>query len=440
MSTSFADLTPSERVTVLRSETYGMVFLGLANAAYAGASDRIRHTIAQALLSTINGLPPLPDITELGIKPPTAFVPGGWSLDWGPAFPSSDLADHSNMIYIASYRDTNDQPYFYVVGIRGTDVSTTKASIVRQVLQDFNAFETVPWNSLFTDSKIVTPPAKTGPTQQGNVAKGSFGGAKTLITSDPLPPSDQKKTQVKGHLAAALSSLLDGNSAIPIVVTGHSLGGCQTQTIASFLDWYFPDNTVIPHAFAPSTAGDTAFINNSVFDYGGFWFNTLDLVPLGYVTFYNSDTQQFPDAVVDPNADTVTEGVWLGASWGVGNLWGAFPWSTSDSCDIDQSNLTLGPPLPFDTDIAKLLEKYGDDLIGHYYARPSSPDVLKKMPGTVPDACTLSAFYAAMNKVENPPESAWSDSLTQLEWQHFPPNYKILLWQYYSDSMVYFDY
>ena len=443
MFQKFADLSLEDRIGKLGSEYYGMVFLGMANAAYTDAGGGWRQAVADELAATIMDTEYTPQLPELGqedVSQPTQTVPGAWSLDWGPAFPATFEARRSNLLYLASYRDEKGAPYFFVIGIRGTDISVGGESLVKQIFEDFGAFTTVEWATLFEkERQKLDPSVKTGPVPKGRVANGSFAAVEDLLGSLNTAPEGQ--SQFSGTLQEALLHLLAQDNVAagtPIVVTGHSLGGCQTQTIASYVQWLCPGNTVIPHAFAPSTAGNVEFIADPVFSRGGFWFNTLDLVPWGYVSIERDSGVEFPDAVPDPEKCKRKE-LELGAEWAVRNLWTSFRWPKNDC------GLTTGPELPDRAIIQGLLVLGGWDLIRLGYARPdpdSCPNVLKKMDGTIPEVSVIQRFYKSMHPdgCLGPTSDAWASSVVQLEWQHFPPNYKILLWNNYHASMVGFDY
>ncbi|MEP2333104.1 hypothetical protein, partial [Marinobacter sp.] len=126
---------------------YGMVWLGLANAAYTSEWKHDAVSMTEDLKQAIqdpNFLPPLPEPGNAG-KKDAPTLGGSWSLDWGPAIAS----DWSNLIYLASYRSGPDQtgaPLFYVVGIRGTDTSTGIHGLLDQVDQDLRSFSTHPWS------------------------------------------------------------------------------------------------------------------------------------------------------------------------------------------------------------------------------------------------------------------------------------------------------
>jgi hypothetical protein len=95
-------------------------------------------------------------------------------------------------------------------------------------------------------------------------------------------------TQVPSGGTAAMSaeqylaSLVHRDPGLPIVVTGHSLGGCQTTVMAMHLAEALPPGTrVLANPYAAPTAGNAAFavLYDQRFGNGIVWWNTLDLVP-----------------------------------------------------------------------------------------------------------------------------------------------------------------
>ena len=213
---------------VLSSPYYGMVFLGLANAAYTSEGDaKAIYSDLHAVFDSDSYLPKLPDVGQAGVEEPRS-IPGNWLLDWGPAV----AEDNSNMLYIASYRDSNNSPLFYTVCLRGTDTSSGVEGLIDQIKQDLDDFSLQSWQKVLADNSALNLKAKPVETQAGKISIGSRDGfvklaglkAKLTLEGDEL------------ILASALKALLDKQMA-PVVVTGHSLGGNQTQVVAAYLDW-----------------------------------------------------------------------------------------------------------------------------------------------------------------------------------------------------------
>ncbi|HEY0301581.1 MAG TPA: hypothetical protein VGC36_09625, partial [Rhizomicrobium sp.] len=69
----------------------------------------------------------------------------------------------------------------------------------------------------------------------------------------------------------------------PIVVTGHSLGGCQALVMALYLAKALPGYSIVPHPFAPPSPGNQAWCDlyTAAFPQGvgQIWWNTADIVP-----------------------------------------------------------------------------------------------------------------------------------------------------------------
>lgn len=381
----------------LKSPYYGMMYLGLANAAYTSEGDS--KTIAKDLQKVFSDpayMPPVPCLNQAGKKDSLSEIDGSWSIEWGPAISSHN----SNMIYIVSYSDTNGKVLFYTVGVRGTDTSASFEGILNQLAQDINDFELYSWQSLLANQLDGFPAPKnvTGvpaTNQKGNVSKGSIQGFLKLTSTLP-----DGSTEV---LADAINNLLNRNMA-PVVVTGHSLGGNQTQMVAAYLDWQFGSKTtIIPQPFAPPTPGDKDFASLPVFQNGQFWYNTLDLVPFAYIM--------------------VNNGTELGLKWAREHLWKDFQWP-------DQKH---GPGIPEIMSIA--IDTLGSK-VPQVFTRPTNGGKME-LNGYLPDPAIIEDLLKGM-KLNLLLESR--GSIAQLLWQHFPPCYQNLLWEQQSDKIVYYNY
>jgi hypothetical protein len=247
----------------LKGTYYGIVHLTLAAAAYIDEGDL--PAITAALKQTITAkLPQLPAPGD-----PNGTIPGSWALDWGPGIDS----DNSNLTYLCSYRNPAGVPLFFAVVIRGTDTSARPLGVLDQLKEDLDAFHQVPWVGAL--STLPNPYQRTVPqVLEGKTAQGSIDGLNVILGLNAVNHST---------LLDGLQQALADYPGTPLVVTGHSLGGCQTQIMATYLSWQVGGlvPAILPNPFAPPTAGDAAFAASydSLFPYGNFWFNTLDLVP-----------------------------------------------------------------------------------------------------------------------------------------------------------------
>jgi hypothetical protein len=427
--------TPSQMLAALQSPYYGMVFLGLASQAYTAQADwnEIPQGLYNALTQT-RYTPQLPGLNQPGVATP-APIPGSWSLDWGPANGADGSGDNSNLLYIASYRAKGNpnyadgSPYFFAVGIRGTDTSVHGDALWQQIFQDIRDFTLWSWPNLLSgedgkgDKTLLVPTPNTLDISgiSGNVAHGSMLGFVKLANftaplNNGLPPS--QATGPSLTVMAALNQLLTQYPRTPVVVTGHSLGAALTQLMSAYLAWQLGPSTtfnvpVIPQAFAPPTAGDQDFITTyqALCPNSFFWYNAYDVVPFAYITM---------------------DGGKSGLDYANHNLWTAYKWPAG-SVTPQGKNISgqSGPHLP---DAMRLLiDGFAND-IPKTYRRPTVG--VLPLDGVIQQPQVIEAFLLGMGGKWATTDPTTPDA--QLAWQHFPPAYfKQMAVQYGKQLAIY---
>lgn len=392
----------------LQTPYYAGVFLTLAEICYVDGGTA--PNIPQGIYNAVTGLPQLPALGQTGQSAPSQVVSGSWSLDWGPAV----TPDNSNVIYIASYRDSTGAPYFFSVNIRGTNIAAGPVALYQQIIQDMSDFRLWPFTKVLngtTGSRLAAVPCPNTTDSaelSGNIAHGSADGFVKLanlaagLNDGQVPPVSGDLTVV-----GALNKLLQGDNCAgtPVVVAGHSLGACQTQVMATYLGWQLgalaTPSAVIGQAFAPPTPGDADLMASYIkmAPSSMFWANSLDLVPYAYV-----DLQ-----------------------WAASNLWTSFKWPASSVDPNNKSNAgESGPPLP--ALLAGPIETIGR-LVPAVYTRPTSG--VTELTGFMPQSQQIGAWLASTSST-----LADDGSDAMLEWQHFPPCYSMLLWGQCASEMV----
>jgi hypothetical protein len=349
---------------------YGLVWLALATIAYTDESSAIVHRVSIDLPASVVGLPDPP--APAGFAQPAAGTWGRWQVDWGPVV----SADNANLMYVASYREAaSGLPVFTAVAIRGTDTSEkgTLLGLLQEIVEDLDVRHLVPWTDAAGD--VASPCVPRATAQDLAIAQGTCEGLKRLrqFTASASMPESVNGVDVLGYVrwhAAAYPGL-------PIVVTGHSLGACQTTVMAAFLADALAAAgvaaTIVPHAFAPPTAGTRRFAAkyDAQFPTGHFWWNTLDIVPNAFE--------------VVPNADDRTPSMTR-----MHQFWGGYG----------------GPPI---NDAEKLaIDAFVFD--EHAFAQPTT------------NRHTLVGSVVAPN-----PQLCANSWLNQLETQHLPPCYHYLI-------------
>jgi hypothetical protein len=234
------------RQQVLASDFFGLCYLMLCNLAYADENDG-----PKAVQQIKQSLPRMPV--------PAGTVAGKWNLGWGPQV----SRDNGNLMYAAEFQDLESgKPVFSAVVIRGTDTQAKPSGILQQLVEDVGAEKQV----LFPDNNL-------------DGAKIALG---TKIGLDVLNGfTDAGNETVEQYL----NGFLKTNPAAPVVVTGHSLGGCQTTVMAKYLSKALPpEPKIVPNSFAAPTAGNSAFIQlyEQAFPFAPRWFNSMDLVPMAF--------------------------------------------------------------------------------------------------------------------------------------------------------------
>lgn len=236
------------RKQVQTSDFFALCYLMLANLAYAD-----EDSAQQAIQQITHLLPTMPV--------PQGNVAGKWDLSWGP---QAVMNDNSNLMYGAEFLDSvSGVPVFSAVVIRGTDTQARPSGVIKQLIEDVDA-----------ETQVLFP---AGNQAGSKIAQGTQVGLNTLTSF-----TDSTNRTIEQYV----SGFVTQNPGAPVVVTGHSLGGCQTTVMALYLSskLNLPAGIVVPNSFAAPTAGNSAFIQlyEQTFPFCPRWFNTLDLVPMAF--------------------------------------------------------------------------------------------------------------------------------------------------------------
>jgi hypothetical protein len=195
------------------------------------------------------------------------------------------------MMYVASYRETaSGLPIVAAVGIRGTDTQEhwQVLGLLQQLFEDVGIDHKVEWSHALEDPALPSIDGASG--DEVAIAQGTCDGLKTLRKMTAAVSGSTAKVGVETYIR----DLAAADPALPIIVAGHSLGGCQTTVMALYLaDSLAADGltaNIVPHAFAPPTAGTPAFAAkfDATFPHAHLWWNTLDVVPNAFQVAANA--------------------------------------------------------------------------------------------------------------------------------------------------------
>jgi hypothetical protein len=195
-----------------------------------------------------------------------------WQVVWGPAL----NADRSNLLYAAR----NSQTGQLAVSIRGSDFS-----FWLNWIEDLAALRVVPYNEFVPSAS-----------ETAQIAFGTAVGLRQILQIQDGTES----------LETFLTAAPDGT---PILITGHSLGGCLASALAPCVaDWRGSASSLSVYTIAAPSPGnaDFAAYYNMLFTDGlghstAFrFFNSLDVVPNAWASL-DTVTTYYPPLVPCPS-------------------------------------------------------------------------------------------------------------------------------------------
>jgi len=193
-----------------------------------------------------------------------------WQVAWGPAL----NADRSNLLYAARNSETGQ----LAVSVRGSDFS-----FWLNWLEDLAVIRLVPYN------EFVATASKTA-----EIAFGTAVGLRQLLGMQDGTES----------LETFLTAAPEGT---PILITGHSLGGCLASALAPCVaDWVGNASSLSVYTIAAPSPGNEDFASyyNTLFNQAGRiafrFFNSLDVVPNAWASLTTVETY-YPPLVSCPS-------------------------------------------------------------------------------------------------------------------------------------------
>jgi hypothetical protein len=365
---------------------YGNVWLALASIAYTDDRSAYIKNVYTDLPARVAAMAQMPDPNNA-----SATVAGTWCTDWGPIV----TGDNANLMYAASYR-ANGVPLFVVISIRGTDTSETytPVGLITQLAQDLDVENMVTWQDVLAANFGTTVPASPDPGVPA-IANGSCAGLSDLLnmsaalTSPFTAPNGATTPAGSFPIQVYVQWLTDNLPGIPIVITGHSLGGCLATVLSTYFANLFKTATIVPHPFAPPSAGNAAWaaLYQTTFANGGqVWWNTADIVPNAFQNI-PALGRTLPSSQAPASLSNILY------------MWQA-PYGGNLSIDI----LDAGA-----------VEYYQNTVGATYVQLANTVSAVQKLDG------------AYMQPVPSGGNKCSNDWITQLMLQHFPPMYGYLI-------------
>lgn len=270
------------RRQALTSDYFALGYLALCAASYSDESG-VPSAIEQAIETNV---PSMTALTHWS-------TPGYWQLEWGPAITQQRLSWKANLLFAASYREQSSKlPVFTAVCIRGTDTTAGVRGVLTQLREDLGAHCQRQWGTPVEDaSTFALFGCASGSESQSStpyVAAGTLLGLDDLLGLTGKNQTTGDQQTVEQFLTSFVPQYASADAPLPVVVTGHSLGGCQTSVVAMALQGLplFGDGgaVIAPNSFAAPTAGNQAFADLylKTFPHARRWYNTFDLIPFAF--------------------------------------------------------------------------------------------------------------------------------------------------------------
>jgi hypothetical protein len=195
------------------------------------------------LITTPNPMPQILDLinTAMPQLPPINSPNDTWAVVWGPStYTVPGALYQENMAFVAKNQTTPGQ---IVIAIRGTN----SISDVDWLLDDLDVRDMMPW----------IPPGTLTPV--GNISESTSIALQSILALQATVAGSSGSSTILEFLTS------QANTPLNVCVTGHSLGGCLTTTLALYLKerqslWDTSGQSLVSCiSFAGPTAGDQNF-------------------------------------------------------------------------------------------------------------------------------------------------------------------------------------
>ena len=180
-------------------------------------------------------------------------------VSWGP-IGSTGIKVSCALMFVVKHRDNGGGIPEYTIVIRGTN----PISVYSWLCLDMKVTEQISWSEVLKQINPITQEPKNIP-ENALISKGTFTALKTQVSE----LIDENSLTVLDWILLTIKPKNESPKKIKINITGHSLGGLLTTTLALWLNYKITERKLDDfvdlniYSFAAPTAGNQEFVKHT---------------------------------------------------------------------------------------------------------------------------------------------------------------------------------